>query len=35
MARLVLPLDLTAAEAALIKTFVDMLVVPGPDQGNQ
>jgi len=28
MARLILPLDLTAAEATRIKTFVDMLVVP-------
>lgn len=34
MARLILPLDLTAAEATRIKIFVDMLVVPTPGQSG-
>ena len=32
MARLILPIDLTREEATRIKVFVDMLVVPGPEQ---
>jgi hypothetical protein len=34
MARLILPVDLTRDEAARIKAFVDMLVVPGPQQST-
>jgi hypothetical protein len=34
MARLILPVDLTRDEATRIKAFVDMLVVPSPEQNG-